>query len=104
MRFAFNASSAVILSRLPEELQTAIERMQLRIESAVLQHNPGSVASSGFRDTAYNRSIGGKQYSKHLWGMARDYLRNSRSHWNPVPGLRMIDEGVESNCVHFELE
>jgi len=93
----FNPRSQAVFRRLPKWVQESMREWQTRIHEAVLRAYPRAVATSGFRDSEYNRKIGGREESRHLWGCARDYLPFDFP--RRIPGLVVI---VEDDHVHVE--
>lgn len=100
-KICFNPESEKVFRSLPIAIQSAIMGEQVEIHNMVKAVNPGCVATSGFRCPSYNSDLSGSlENSRHIWGCARDYRKNSIVQ-SQIPGLKTI---VEKSCIHFEVE
>lgn len=109
MRVTFNEHSRRVFAGLPARARDTITAWQQSIDDWVRSVSAGAVATSGFRDAAYNRGVStrrdGAENSRHLWGLARDYVRDSVDYHRLVmesvrAGYRVIREPT---CVHVEV-
>jgi len=99
LQYFFNEKTRKWFARLDPLVQGALLRTQEKIENLVLSSFPGANAKSGIRSPGYNKEIGGKIDSLHLYGCARDYSLAS--------GFPMKIEGlvvlVEKDHYHVQI-